>query len=103
MTLAQEIAAALKGILTRQAAEGGDGFAVVDPVTLKAFPPGGTQTVINMRGRERGLAASDLAALREALDAIGYIEIDSWLPREGVNWLSDGVPAGVSFRITKRG
>lgn len=41
----------------------------------------------------------DLDAFREVLRQAHYVEVESWRPRQGVSWLSDGVSAGVSFRI----
>lgn len=59
--------------------------------------------VINFDRREDGsLTRIDVDWVRAVVADLGYDIMGEWLPRQGVSWLSDGVSAGVSFRITKR-
>lgn len=98
----ERLAESLNRILRRAQAEGAQCGEVVgdgDGLYLKAF----SGTVINIDGRGgRRLRREDVEAVRAALTEIGYAEVDSWIPRQGVSWLSDGVSAGVSFRIARR-
>jgi hypothetical protein len=68
---------------------------VLDGLHLMAFPSG----VINVSGREREVMQADLETIRAAIAEAGFTEVESWLPRQGVSWLSEGVSAGVSFRL----
>jgi len=47
----------------------------------------------------REMVAEDVEAFRAALTAAGYVEVGSWVATQGMSWLSDGVFAGVSFRV----
>jgi len=72
--------------------------AIQDGVHFTRYPSG----VLNVDGRARDLTREDVAAVRDAFDQLGYDELDAWLPRVGMSWLSDGVSAGVSFRLAAR-
>lgn len=58
--------------------------------------------VLNFQGRDRDLTRVDVDWTRAVLADLGYDIVDEWLPRQGVSWLSDGVSAGVSFRLAVR-
>lgn len=58
--------------------------------------------VLNFQGRDRDLTRVDVDWTRAVLADLGYDIVDEWLPRQGVSWLSDGVDAGVSFRLAVR-
>lgn len=56
--------------------------------------------IINMvttGGRE--MTREDVDAFRVALTGVGHVEVESWVTTQGASWLSDGVFAGVSFRV----
>lgn len=56
--------------------------------------------VVNInRHTADGVQRSDVDATRAAFAKLGWTEVESWLPQQGVSWLSDGVSAGVSFRL----
>lgn len=55
--------------------------------------------VINMTAPVRQVTQEDMAAFRAVLTQHGYEEAESWIATQGVSWLSDGVFAGVSFRV----
>lgn len=57
--------------------------------------------IINIDARTRELTLADVEAFREALTAAGYVEVSSWIPAQGVSWLSSGVSSGASFEIRK--
>lgn len=71
------------------------GGPVLDGLYLTVFPG----QVINVDSRTRELTQADLGTIRAAITEAGFAEAESWLPRQGVSWLSDGVSAGVSFRL----
>lgn len=78
------------------------GFRVVDGLRVTVFPSG----VINIDRHpepvdERQLVKADVDATRAAFAELGYTETEAWLPVAGMSWLSNGVSAGVSFRVTK--
>lgn len=50
----------------------------------------------------RLLIQADVDAFRAALADAGYAELDSWVATQGASWLSDGLFAGVSFRVALR-
>jgi hypothetical protein len=60
-----------------------------------------TNGVINLNTADdrRELTREDTDAFRAALAEAGYAEVESWVAMQGVSWLSDGVFAGVSFRV----
>lgn len=60
-------------------------------------------SVINLAPRDRELTRDDVDTVRAAIARIGMREVESWLARQGVSWLSDGVFAGVSFRLSAAG
>lgn len=45
------------------------------------------------------LANEHLDAFRDDLRSAGYAEVESWIARQGMSWLSDGVFAGVSLTV----
>lgn len=58
--------------------------------------------VLNIDRHEGDLRAADVNAVRAAFDSLKYDEIEAWLPTQGASWVSNGVSAGVSFRVRKR-
>lgn len=79
-------------------ATGQQGFAEIDGLRLTVYPSG----VLHIDRHKGELGRDDVDAVRAAFAGLGYDELESWLPRQGVSWLSDGVSAGVSFRLQKR-
>ena len=73
--------------------------AAVDGLHVTVYPGG----VVNIDRREGDLQRADVDHLRAALTELGYEELESWMPRQGMSWLSDGVGAGVSFRVKLTG
>lgn len=71
---------------------------IPEGVTLRVFPNG----VVNIDRRDGELVRADVDATRAAFDQLGWREVKSWIPRQGVSWLSGGVTAGVSFRIERK-
>lgn len=75
--------------------------AALEPLglRLRTFGPG--PDVLNLitddDGRE--MTRADVDAFRALLAEHGLAEAESWVARQGVSWLSDGVFAGVSFRV----
>ena len=61
---------------------------------LRVFPG----NVVNINP-DREVTRADVDRVRDAFQKLGWTEVESWLPRQGVSWLSDGVSAGVSFRV----
>ena len=57
-----------------------------------------SDTVINIHSPGRELAKADVDAARAAIIAAGNEEVRSWIAREGMSWLSDGI-VSVSFEI----
>lgn len=73
-----------------------------DGVHFTLFP-NDDQPVINFDRREGGdLNRLDVDWTRAVLRDLGWDVVGEWQPRQGVSWLSDGVSAGVSFRVQKR-
>lgn len=86
-------------LMQKAAAEGQvAGLHVGPDLYLKVFP----NDVINIDTQVRKLRREDVEAVRAALEEIGYTEVYSWIPMQGVSWLSEGLPCGVSFRIEKK-
>lgn len=56
------------------------------------------EDVVNVYASGRDLTRQDVDATRAALTGASYAEVKSWIAREGMSWLSDGV-ASVSFKI----
>jgi len=61
---------------------------------LRVFPG----NVVNINP-DREVTRADVDHVRDAFQKLGWTEVESWLPRQGMSWLSDGVSAGVSFRV----
>jgi hypothetical protein len=55
--------------------------------------------VFNIITNDREMVRADVDTFRAALTECGYEEVKSWVAVEGMSWLSDGVFAGVSFRV----
>lgn len=55
--------------------------------------------VLNLTARGREMIPADVETFRLALTRAGYEETGSWVATQGASWLSDGVFAGVSFRV----
>lgn len=56
--------------------------------------------VINIdRSGYDNVQRADVDALRAVFAELGWTETQSWIPRQGASWLSDGVTCGVSFRV----
>lgn len=60
-----------------------------------------TNGVINLNTADdrREMTRDDTDAFRAALAEAGHVETESWIAWQGASWLSDGVFAGVSFRV----
>jgi hypothetical protein len=71
--------------------------APVGDLYLIAYP----NRVVNVTARDRGLLVEDVDAVRAALAAAGFTEVQAWEAVQGMSWLSPGVSAGVSFRVQK--
>lgn len=67
--------------------------------TLYSLPTPTAEGVLNFQGRDRDLTRIDVDWVRAVLADLGYDITDEWLPVQGMSWLSNGVSAGVSFRI----
>jgi hypothetical protein len=78
--------------------------ATVDGLRITVFPQTSNLPVVHIDrpNGEKLLCYDDVASVRQAFAELGYEEVEAWLPRQGVSWLSDGVSVGVSFRIRKR-
>lgn len=83
--------AALKPLLASQTRQ----CAVINGLHVTTYGDG----VVNVNRRDGDLDRADVDMFRTAFKALGYQELESWLPRQGVSLMSDGVSAGVSFRI----
>lgn len=71
--------------------------ATLRPLGLRLIDFGG---VYNITAPDRDmLTREDVEAFRAVLTECGYVEVESWVASQGVSWLSDGVFAGVSFRV----
>ena len=57
-----------------------------------------SQNIINIYPCGRDLTKADVTIVRAAIIDAGYAEVESWVAREGMNWLSDGI-ASVSIRV----
>jgi hypothetical protein len=68
-----------------------------DGLFVTIYPHG----VVNINRHVGDLCRADVDAARAKFLELGYEETDSWIPLVGSSWLSDGVRAGVSFRIRK--
>lgn len=64
-------------------------------LTLTVYRSG----VVNVNRSE--LARADVDAVRAAFAKLGWTELEAWLPVQGMSWLSDGISAGVSFRVQR--
>lgn len=74
------------------------GLQIVDGLRVTGYPSG----VLNIDRHEGALTKQDVVATRAAFADLGYDEAEAWLPRQGMSWLSEGVSAGVSFRLRKK-
>lgn len=96
--MTSELAEAISSLL---APDGDRTFADVDGLRLIAYrnPP-----VINVNSisSRRQFVRADVDAVRAALAEAGYAELDSWVATQGASWLSDGLFAGVSFRVAPK-
>lgn len=77
-----------------------DQLAAGLPESLRLTEYGDVINVMTTGGRE--MTREDVDAFRAALFDAGYVEVKSWVAIQGASWLSDGVFAGVSFRIRPR-
>lgn len=73
--------------------------AALEPRGLVLRTWGGDVFNIITKGEAREMTNEDLDAFRAVMTECGYVEVKSWVARQGVSWLSDGVFAGVSFRV----
>lgn len=60
----------------------------------------GDDDILNFSARGRALKGDDVQAVRDALTVVGYKEIESWVAREGMSWLSGGL-VSVSMKIQR--
>lgn len=56
--------------------------------------------VVNVTTPGREMTREDVETFRAILAEHGLEEVQSWVATQGMSWLSDGVFAGVSFRVT---
>lgn len=55
--------------------------------------------VINMTAPGREMDRTDVEEFRLALARQDYDEVQSWVATQGASWFSEGISAGVSFRV----
>lgn len=78
------------------------GLKTVDGLRVTVFPSG----ILNIDRHpepddRRELSREDVDVVRAAFAELGYTEVEAWLPVQGANWLSNGLSAGVSFKLEK--
>lgn len=69
--------------------------AARDGLHVTIYPHG----VVNINRHIGDLERADVDAARAKLAELGYVVTEEWLPVVGLSWLSNGVSAGVSFRV----